>query len=371
MSNSVAEALAPKSKKPKKLKSKKLPQNETVEVVSSGVAETHSDVELVSETSAIIQQPQPTVWFSKHYPDEKPEDLAERYRVSVPIVSVEAGQSESYSAFKRLMEERLMERSGGPRPMLPGKYVAQTMQSYHRPRRTSRVGPVGMAMLGLVAVLSGGAMGLSISESRQPAQDVARAPIYDERPIAAITPVSPDQKSVARVIVPPITEPRLMTASLSTASSFGSQSAQPQLERKPISSPFFDVIDVHGVLNSEIPLPMHAEIPPDHEPLAFRISGLPDTAYLTTGTQIEKGNWMVKPADIGSVRLFVPKADNLTFDLEVSPVIEATGALAAPTKGLRVTLEDDLLEVVPASAPPETVQIKLPEGAGLPMPLSQ
>jgi hypothetical protein len=163
------------------------------------------------------------------------------------------------------------------------------------------------------------------------------------------------------------------------------------IQKKTVSIAALDVNDVRGALNSMIPLMLSAQAADGADPVALKIMGVPQDAYLTAGVETTKGNWLLKPADIAGVKLVVPQSGAQQFNMEVAAVEEKTGALAAPIKAINVQLDGVTADAVPAvpltltgdgkselavanvaatiapaNAPPETAVIKLDEASAIP-----
>lgn len=142
------------------------------------------------------------------------------------------------------------------------------------------------------------------------------------------------------------------------------------LTKKPVKAPRLQVADVSGALNDPIPLGLTAIPASPDEPIALKITGLPERAYLTQGTEVAKGQWLVKPQQIQSVQIVVPQSATPEIDLSVAPVAEKTGEPAAPAQSMTVALDKGDLTVVPVSAAPEgTVQAQIPEAIPVPKSL--
>lgn len=119
-----------------------------------------------------------------------------------------------------------------------------------------------------------------------------------------------------------------------------------------------DVSDVSGPVNAPIPLEISA-LPPDTKtPINLKISGLPPNSYLTTGTEVKQGEWVLRPEDIAAAQLIVQRSDTSELGLLVTALDAHTGAEAAPTKTMKVALD---LKAVPTPGlqPPPVVQTNL------------
>ncbi|MBC8037410.1 MAG: hypothetical protein H7X89_09345 [Rhizobiales bacterium] len=130
------------------------------------------------------------------------------------------------------------------------------------------------------------------------------------------------------------------------------------LAKKSIATATLDVSDVSGELNSMIPLMLHAESAVAGDDLILKLSGLPQSAYLTAGTKAEDNAWQIAAADAAGVKLVVPQTSQPSFDVAVAAFEVKTGELAAPIKEMTVAIDDPGLRIAPASALPESVTIK-------------
>ena len=143
-------------------------------------------------------------------------------------------------------------------------------------------------------------------------------------------------------------------ASLNTAlpsASVPMTSGSTTIMKKPIAMASLSVNDAAGTLNSMIPLALTARPASAEQPVEVLISGLPASAYLTAGRQVENGSWLVKAPEIADLKLVIPQSETPKVSLEVAAVEQGTSNLAAPAQMLSVELSD--VKIVPASAPPD------------------
>jgi len=145
---------------------------------------------------------------------------------------------------------------------------------------------------------------------------------------------------------------------------------------KPIITARLDVADAAGTARSMIPLSLAVDTSGTGQDLALRVSGLPDSAYLTAGIRLAGNAWLLKPREANNVKLVVPDAKQGPLELTVAAIEAKTGELAAPVKDMAVRIAPAVDPVIePASAAPErhqnfgpaqTVELAaLPEPAGL------
>jgi hypothetical protein len=132
------------------------------------------------------------------------------------------------------------------------------------------------------------------------------------------------------------------------------------IAKKPIATATLRVGDATGETNSLIPLDLHAAPAENGGDIFLKISGLPDTAYLTNGRRDGDKIWALSLDEARDVKLMVPQAQQSQIDLAVGAFEKKTGELAAPVKSMTIALSD--VAVIPASAPPPS---QLPAKSGL------
>lgn len=128
--------------------------------------------------------------------------------------------------------------------------------------------------------------------------------------------------------------------------------------KKSIATATLDVSDVSGELNSMIPLMLHVEPAVAGHDLILKLSGLPQSAYLTAGAKASDNGWQLAASEIGGVKLVVPQTSRPSFDVAVAAFEANTGELAAPVKEMTVAIGNPGLQIAPAAALPENVMIK-------------
>ena len=318
-------------------------------------------------------------WFARTYQSAKPDELADRYRTRLDArpedpTQVFAAQEryrrhveERFQAAKSLAEQQqhateppLRGHAQPParRPIAP---VAEDegLQRFHdweqkvhpskaraRKRPTARI-----AAFVACACLGGSAIGY-----------------FTANPAAVAALYQSSGEHMQAVFASLAVSPKLTTDG-------GKQSAEIEpetvLTKKPVKIAKLAVADASGALNNPIPLDLAAFPADPAAPIALRITGLPDKAYLTQGTEVSKGLWLVKPGEIKGIEIVVPSATSPQFDLAVAPIEEKTGIPAAPSQSVTVELSGadvDGINVVPASAPPEIQgQVELPQAIPLPL----
>jgi hypothetical protein len=200
---------------------------------------------------------------------------------------------------------------------------------------------------GLAAIIAGGALGFAIAHADRLSAGAQSA-------LAFVNGLAPVSQAAA-----PQQQPE--------------QDAVTTISKKPIATASLDVADVAGELNSVIPLSLRADAG-DRE-LAIRISGLPQSAFLSAGTRLSDNAWLLKQGEEKGVSLIVPTSERPRFDLSVAAIEEKTGELAAPIREMSVALampqqaaatapapaQTSDIEITPANALPETAAAAIPE----------
>jgi hypothetical protein len=287
-------------------------------------------------------------WFTRLPTDTLQGD--EKTPISHPFV--QTPNIEAYEAYRKRMEQRVHEipksverpTAGshfapmtGPtqrRPTLPLSEIQGRKKLYrleeqnHNHQRNS---PQNSAFswgkiiaLGSVAICIGGAAGFGFSNAALVKEKYISLMGAAQEKIATLSPAAQVKTSVAKVAAIP------------------ASSNETVITKKPISTATLDVSDVRGTLGGMIPLALSAQSADASEPISLKISGLPEQAYLTAGVKSLEGNWTLKPSELAEVKLVVPNSNVKQFDMEVSAVDDLTGALAAPTKAVKVELENAL-----------------------------
>ncbi len=123
------------------------------------------------------------------------------------------------------------------------------------------------------------------------------------------------------------------------------------VSKKPVTMALLDVQDAAGMASSLIPLSLRADTGVPGQDLAFRLSGLPENAYLTAGTRLSPGAWMLKPGEELGVKLVVPPGGAGQFAIAVEAIEPSTGDLAAPMKEMTIQVRSAVAtQILPAGA---------------------
>jgi hypothetical protein len=281
------------------------------------------DDEIEGESEADSPAKNDPTWFSGTYGEDTPDDLARRYAQSNPA-PINVGQSAAYAAYQKRLEERFgmaqrladpeaFERRSAPQPApaFPRRptYAYATQPTAPAPKLLLGVRPATIAILTLTACALGGAGGYGIANPQQ---------VKTFATSLWFTPADTVQETV-------IPKKTLLTAKL-------------------------EVNDIEGAVNSPIALDIAATPANAQTPVALRISGLPDAAYLTKGTQIAEGEWMLKAEDLAKAELVVPHTSAPQIALEVAALEAATGLPAAPSQAMNVKLD---MAAVPVPGVPQ------------------
>jgi hypothetical protein len=138
---------------------------------------------------------------------------------------------------------------------------------------------------------------------------------------------------------------------------------------KPIATAKLEVADAFGTTDAPVELDMLATPGEAGQELELRLSGLPDKAYLTAGTQISPASWSLKPAEAAIVKLVLPGKQAREFDLSVAAVEATTGELVAPTKEMNVKVDaPPELEPEAVTPPAQETETQETEAATPPPP---
>ncbi len=281
------------------------------------------------------------------YRPEEPADLARRY--SARYEPVRTGNYDDFeSDFNPPPYEwgstSLRHRLRDGEDYRPVRRAAQTGRG-RGPGGLERDGFFGRLTLrqsftlaGLAAVIAGGSIGLAATQ-------------IDFR----------GNSSPAVVEAAAVAEPALTTATLSDPAQ-----ASPAA-RKPILTASIDVSDVSGQTGQMIPLPLLVEPESAGQKLGVRLSGLPDSAYLTAGKRVAM-DWILQPGQESDVKLVVPEAQASQYQIEVAAIEPSSGKLAAPAKVMTLNLEIPPDASEAAAKPADMATAKAPAEIIEPLP---
>jgi hypothetical protein len=97
------------------------------------------------------------------------------------------------------------------------------------------------------------------------------------------------------------------------------------------------VADMTTAPHLQSPLPITVE-PGPNQPLALRLSGLPEDAYLTVGKRVDNRAWLVSSDELQRAKLAFHEQPTSSFSLSVAAVESDTGTLAAPVQEMRIDI---------------------------------
>jgi hypothetical protein len=346
-------------------------------------ADEAEDVDVPRQGEQPAPGPTPS-WFGTGFSEDESGELADRYRAARAHAPMfEQPSPQAYEAYRQRLEERFQSAkrmANGPIAPFSTMPAEPTSSRWSGPAASRdddgnlrfrewqkkmdarqntrgdeegrpRLSPLRIAGLFALACGIGGAAGLASANFA-----LVRAG-YDAVAGAASSSVAAIMASTASVKIPAQSDPQTAAGGGSTV-----------LTKKPVRMARVDVEDASGALNNPIPLALTA-IPSDPEmPLALKITGLPGDAYLTQGTEVADGEWLLKPAEIEGVKLVVPQAQSSQIDLAVAGVEEKTGVPATPPREMTVALDLGNVTVQPASAPPESQAFSATLPQAIPLP---
>lgn len=319
-------------------------------VHAKAIADVSDNEENPPETQADHMEKTTTVpsWFVRTYEKEDAGDLANRYRDETPRTSEEDEQEldAAYENYRRRLEDRFRmaqhmvdlqvadtsdKRNHSPTQRKRIQLSSPSPQFIDPPsfkaQATSRKGILGVSMptavmLTVLACGAGSAGGYFMANPSA-LQAVAGQSLAlfggffaeDDKSVAAanVTTISPKVVKIAEV----------------------------------------NVSDIAGSVNAPIPLEISA-LPPDTKtPINLKISGLPPNSYLTTGVEVKKGEWMLRPDEIQSAQLIVQRSDSPELGLLVTALDAQTGVEAAPAKTMKVALDLNAVPTPGLQPPPK------------------
>ncbi len=283
-------------------------------------------------------EPKAPTWFTRDISQETDEDLAEHYRASRPEsrLSVETPGPEAYADYKRKLDEKFSQAQRlydvplattptARRPTLPMSDIHGRRRLYEQEQRAQPLQDVSKRSTvpwfkiigyGMIAIVVGGASGFGFANKDKLTSLLSSASTNTQPTLATHLPLDVKAPPSANITV---------------------------IQKKTVQTASLDVNDVRGTLNSMIPLMLSAQAAKGADPVALKIMGLPNDAYLTVGKEITKGNWLVQPSDIAGIKLVVPLLDSNQFNMEVAAIEEKTGELAAPIKAMNVKVDQPIV----------------------------
>jgi hypothetical protein len=138
----------------------------------------------------------------------------------------------------------------------------------------------------------------------------------------------------------------------------GNESQAPVASKKPIATATLDVADVAGNANVLIALSIRAIAAEPGQMVGFRLSGLPDAAYLTAGTKLNETTWQLRPGEENGVKLKLPAGQTQSFVIAVEAIEPTTSELVAPIHEMNVALTQIQPQTVVMPVASEAPEIK-------------
>jgi hypothetical protein len=264
-------------------------------------------------------------------------------------------------------DDRIWRSAFPSRPTVPPEHLAHLSRARgtSRRRQPPKTGPTRQALLwpwgirdyALVAVLMAIVSGVSGTV------------VYDRMNNGAVVMAVRN-----RIVALPAEKPILVAAKPAPAPAPTPLPSPPPTSKKPVATAQLRVADVSGEANVPIPLSLTASPATPGQPLALRLTGLPDSAYLTAGKKTGINGWLLKPGEAKSVKLVVPKAPAPEFAVDVVAVEPDSGEMVSPIVEMNVALKRvQEVVIMPAAVPMGPVTnynagpARKPENARLPM----
>lgn len=129
-----------------------------------------------------------------------------------------------------------------------------------------------------------------------------------------------------------------------------------ELGKKPVPTALLMVSDAEGSANTPIPLIVLAEPPAEDLEMLLKISGVPSSAYLTSGWKVSADSWHVRQPDLGKLNLISTDNASQRFDLAIAGFEAKSGDMVTPVKEVTVSITPQAPAILPVSAPPPTVR---------------
>lgn len=335
--------MTPASAKPHK----KRRQAEDIE--DQDVNPTEDDILIIEEENEEVTPS----WFVKTYPGQSVDSLASQYRTTQPDAASTTPEvmDEAYALYRRRLEERFQQAQR----MADPDFAPQVHLHEHEPPPRVRQ-----------------------HEPSPRAQRQAPNPFTPRPEFQAPRPRARSSTSVLGVSMPMaimltalacgfgsaagyfLANPKALTSLSGVTIAglggwFGSDEPTnvAAVVAKPVKTAEVTVQDVAGSVNAPIPLEISALAPDARTPITLKISGLPQDSYLTTGTQLKNGEWVLRPEELNAAQLVVPKSEAAELGLLVTALDAQTGVEAAPAKKMRVALDLNAVPTPGLQPPPD------------------
>lgn len=129
--------------------------------------------------------------------------------------------------------------------------------------------------------------------------------------------------------------------------------ATPQSSPNPVYMARLTVSDTEGSSLSPIPLSLAVAPGVPEQRLRIRISGLPNGAVLSNGSDLGNGEWLLREPDLENLNMTLAPGFSGQITLLAEVIDDATHIQAAPSKMVAVNVTPDKMVVQPAAAPPD------------------
>jgi hypothetical protein len=288
-------------------------------------------------------------WFVRTYGEQSSDDLAKQYRSETPSLPHETSD-DAYALYRKRLDERFRMAQ----QMADPAFAAEQIPAQHAPtQRVARHVPLPFASRAdRDSVRIRKASGNKLKGVNVPLALLLTALACGTGSAGGYFMANPQDL------------PSLNNISLASLQSlFGLGPDQPKtltVINKPVMTAELKVADVAGSVNAPIPLDISAETANAGPPIALKISGLPQDAYLTTGKPTSNGEWMLRPEDLQSAQLVVQRSNTSELGLLVTAIDAKTGDMAAPAKTMRVALDLNAVPTPGLQPPPEPAQVSQP-----------
>lgn len=164
-------------------------------------------------------------------------------------------------------------------------------------------------------------------------------------------PVSPESgvKKLDARVAAPVTEP-------------GKEMAEaPASSPNPVYMARLTVTDAQGSSLEPIPLSLAVAPGVPEQRLRIRISGLPDGARLSNGTELGHGEWLLRDNDLENLSMSLAPGFSGEITLLAEVIDDATHIQAAPSKMVSVHVKPEEVVAQPVSAPTRSSNFAEPD----------
>lgn len=195
--------------------------------------------------------------------------------------------------------------------------------------------------LTISAVLTDPAETLSITLSTVPAGAILSAGTNLVNGVWFLTPA----QLTGLTLTPPANASGVFQLNVTAVSTDGSFSAMTNATLTVdvagiVDAPLVITAPASGMEDTAIPLDIHAALTDNDgsETLSIRISGVPDGALLSAGTDTGGGIWMLTPAQLSGLTITPPLYSDADFNLVVTAIAMENGQVATTSQIIPVTV---------------------------------